>query len=564
MHEAPLVLLAQTPEPMPALGDEAGYFNLAKILFMLLCVFLWAWPAGWISRDARRLSINEFRWGILAAGSGVVGWFCWVIFPSYWLGFLFFAFLSFGGLLTYALYRDSLVEENAKILKPANLIQAIRGEGKEEFEFALKVRLSTLQGKESKVPEEEEEEQLKAYQMLQDLLFDALWRRAGDVFLQPTGDQYRVLFRIDGVVTEHTTYDRKLGQMVVDLTKSAAELDVNERRRPQQAQLVAQQVDVKRKVELDLETSGSTAGERLRIKIRAEEAKFTVEDLGFTAEQLSRIQEQVATMKGLIILAGMGSAGVSTSLYAFARSHDAFTRNIHTVEAKALMPLDNITQNVYEGGTGQSFARLLQSVSRREPDIIMIDPCPDPETMQMIGHLISTKGKKVVTTLRASSTFSAVTRAVRWLGDPNLAADSLLAVTFQRLVRKLCPGCREAYHPNPETLRKLNLPARAGLAFYRPPTQQMVDKKGRPIVCPNCQGSGYLGRSAIFEVLIVDDHLREAIRSGKSNLVQAAARKAGLKYWYEVAMEQVIAGVTSVQEIVRVSKEAEEEAKAKS
>jgi len=130
-------------------------------------------------------------------------------------------------------------------------------------------------------------------------------------------------------------------------------------------------------------------------------------------------------------------------------------------------------------------------------------------------------------------------------------------VTFQRLVRKLCPACREAYRPNPDTLRKLNFSANESVTFYRPPTQQMVDKKGNPIVCATCQGSGYLGRTAVFEFLIIDDNIRQAVRSGDPNALKQAVRKSGLKLWQDVALEKVVAGITSVQEIIRVSKEAE-------
>jgi general secretion pathway protein E len=146
---------------------------------------------------------------------------------------------------------------------------------------------------------------------------------------------------------------------------------------------------------------------------------------------------------------------------------------------------------------------------------------------------------------------------MKWNESPEQVADTVLAVMFQRLVRKLCPACREAYKPNPETLRKMNLSSRENVTFYRPPSQQMVDKKGNPIVCATCQGSGYVGRTAVFETMFIDDNLREAIRSGEGRAIKSAARKSGLKYWDESALEKVLAGITSVQEIIRVSKEAQ-------
>lgn len=555
MADLMFLMLAQVEAPMPPVTPDGGFFAVWKIVVMALLMFVWAWPAGWVCRDARRLSINEFMWGMVVAAAGVVGWFCWVVFPSYWLGLLFFVLLGLGGLLAYALYRDSLVGEEDKILKPANLLSAIRGEQEQTFEIKTKVRLSTYEGREAKIPEGEELQ--KIYQAFQDMLFDALWRRSSDILVQPTGEHYRVLFKIDGVGAEYGMLDRKMGQMIVDYAKGTCGLEINERRRPQRAKLIAQQADVDRKVNLDIETSGSTAGERLRIRVRAEEAKFTVDDLGFTESQLAKVKELVGHKKGVVLISGLGGSGVSTTLYAFGRSHDSFQQNIHTVEAKPLMDLDNITQNIYQSGQEQSFARLLQSVSRREPDIILVDPCADAETMKMIGTIVEAKERKIVAAIRGSNALSALGRAIRWMENPATAAATLSAVTFQRLIRKLCPTCREAYKPNPETLRKLNLASKSDVVFFRPPTQEVVDKKGNPVVCGTCQGTGYLGRTAVLELLVVDDQLREAIRSGDANKIKSAVRKAGLSYWQEVAMEQVVAGVTSVQEIVRVSKEAE-------
>jgi len=554
------LVLAQEIGPLPELDVESGFFSLPKIILMLVFVFLWAWPAGWICRDARRLVLNELMWGLLVASTGVVGWFCWIMLPWYWIGFLFFLFLSFGGILAYILYRDSLVEEDDKLLKAANVMRVIRGEGEREFKVEQKVRLVSLGGMEVRIPSDEEQQ--KIYQVFQDLMFDGLWRRASDVYVQPTGENYRVLFRIDGVTNEYTTYDRKTGQAIIDYVKGAAELDVNERRQPQKARVIGQQINVDRKVELDFETAGSAAGERLTVRIRAEEAKFTVRDIGFTDEQAEAVQKITNAKEGLVVFGGMGKSGLSTTLYAFARTHDAYTQNIHSVESKPLMELDNITQNVYQSGSEQTFARLLQSVSRREPEIVLVDPCAEAETMQMISQIVGSKKRKIYTTMRASSVLSALSRTVRWIGDARLAGDLLIALSFQRLVRKLCPACKEAYRPNPDTLRKLNLSSKSAVTFYRPPSQPLVDKRGNPILCPTCQGTGYLGRTAVFELLVIDDQLRKAIQSGDPNSVRAAARKCGFKYWQEVAMDKVIAGITSVHEISRVSKEEQPQAKA--
>jgi type II secretory ATPase GspE/PulE/Tfp pilus assembly ATPase PilB-like protein len=414
---------------------------------------------------------------------------------------------------------------------------------------------SNAAGREPKVPEDPEGQ--KIYQTFQNLMFDALWRRAGELFIQPAGENVKILFRIDGVIAEYAEWDRASGQSVINYVKTICGLDVNEHRQPQKSKLMAQQVHVDRKVTLDIETAGSRAGEKLVIRIRAEEAKFTIAEIGFTEEQIGKFQPLLDAKKGLIVVSGMGHAGLTSTLYAIGRSMDAFVQNIHSVEVKPLMELDNITQNIYEAGSDKSFARYLQTISRREPDVLLVDPCKDAETAKMIVQLATGKNKKIYTAIHATNTLTALGRMMKWAESPDEVAEAVLAVMYQRLVRKLCPACREAYKPNPETLRKMNLSSRENVTFYRPPSQQLVDKKGNPIVCATCQGSGYVGRTAVYEIMFVDDNLRDAIRAGEGRAIKSAARKSGLKYWDESALEKVLAGITSVQEIVRVSKEAE-------
>ncbi len=549
-----LILAQMSVEGVPGVPDEGQFFSLAKIIVMLIFVFLWAWPASWCSRDSKNMSLNQFMWGLILLSGSVLGWFLWIVTPLYALGLIFFLLLNFGTILVYAIYRDSLVEPEDKILRFENIMAAIRGEKTSGFEVTEKVRLATPMGQEPAIPEELEEQ--KIYQLVQDLLFDALWRRAGEIIIKPAGEIYRVIFRIDGVASEYTQIEKHTARAVIEYIKTIAKMNVEERRLPQSATLVAQQVNVDRKVELDIETQGSTAGETLKIDIRAEEAKFTINDIGFTKSQLEKFQKIINEPKGLVIFSGMPKSGVSTTLYAVARSMDAFTQNIHSVEQHPLMTLDNITQNIYQENSDTSFDKFLRSVSRREPDVILVDPCFEPETAVMIGQIVADKNKKIFATLRASSAVSALSRIVRWINSSEIAGEILLAVTFQRLVRKLCPACKEAYRPNPDMLRKLNLSSKSTLTFYRPPSQ-LVDKKGNPIICPTCQGTGYLGRTGIFEMLIIDDNLRKAIMTGDGNKIKIAVKQSKFVPWERVALEKVVEGITSIQEIVRVTKDSQ-------
>jgi len=538
------------PRALP--GND--YFSMVKLIVMVAALFAWAFPAAWTSRDARSLNLPHFLWGTTVMASAAVGWLLWFIVPIFPVGLAIWLVAAMGSILVYAFYRDSLVEEDDKVLSIGYLTGLLRGEKKQRaFQLEQKILLSTPTGFEVKVPESQEEQRI--YQMFQDILFDSLWRRASDIYIQPAGQAMRVALRIDGVLNQYQKLDRSVGSDLITYVKRLANMDPQQKRLPQKGKLTAKQLDSGQQVELDFATVGSTAGERLTVRIRAEEARFTINDLGLTDQQLKDIQAVLKTDGGVVLICGQGNCGMSTTLYSIGRSHDAFTKNIHTLETNPLMDLDNITQNIYQKSEGGTFARHLQTIFRRVPDIVLIDPCPDPETACLTAQVVSKNNKKAYMTLRASTALSGLSRYIKWVEDPKLAAQTLQAVLFQRLVRKLCPACKEAYRPNPETLRKINLSAKKEVVFYRPPTQQQVDKKGNPIICPTCQGTGYFGRTAIFETLIVDANLRKAMAAKSAVDLKAAARKSGMRYWQEVAIEKVTEGITSMQEIVRVSKE---------
>ncbi len=544
-------LLGQTIQSLPG----SSYFSLLKIIVMLLALFAWAFPAAWVNRDATKLSLPSFFWSMMIMISAMVGWLLWFIMPMFSIGIIIWLIVTMGSLLVYVFYRDSLVETDDKVLRLENIKAKLKGEGKDTaFELAEKVHLSTPTDKEIKIPEDQEQQ--KTYQQFQDLMFDAFWRRATDIYVQPAGQSARIALRIDGVLNQYETIDRQTCNSLITYVKTIAELDLQQHRQPQSGKLVARQLDIDRKVALDIETAGSsTAGERLVIRIRAEEAHYTINDLGLTKSQLEQLKPALDARKGIFLICGMGGCGASTTLYSIGRTHDAFLRNIHTMELKSLMDLDNITQNIYSKAEGTSYAIKLRSVFRKDPDIVLVDPCPDPEAAKVAADAVQKATKKAYMTVRASGTLTALGRFIKWLEGSGPAAQTLLAIIFQKLVRTICPACRQAYRPNPETLRKINLSGGKKVTFYRPPTEPEVDKKGNPIICPTCQGTGYAGRTAIFEVLAITDSVRKAIAGGSATDLKTSARKSGMKYWQEVAIQKVMEGTTSMHAIVRVSKE---------
>jgi hypothetical protein len=190
---------------------------------------------------------------------------------------------------------------------------------------------------------------------------------------------------------------------------------------------------------------------------------------------------------------------------------------------------------------------------RREPDVVMVSDCLDRETAHLAVKAAQ-DGKRIYLGIQAKDSFDALKKLISLAGDTDGVASTLRGITGQRLIRKLCIACRVSYKPDVQILKKANLPVDKIDQFYRPPKpEEMVDEKGNPRVCPNCQNSGYFGRVGLFELLVVDDPMRELIRNGQPvNNIRAQARKGNMLYLQEVGVQKVIQGVTAMNEMLRV------------
>jgi type II secretory ATPase GspE/PulE/Tfp pilus assembly ATPase PilB-like protein len=226
--------------------------------------------------------------------------------------------------------------------------------------------------------------------------------------------------------------------------------------------------------------------------------------------------------------------------------------NIYALERRKLVDLDNVTQNVYEGANSDvNFARMLQTILRREPDIVLVDNCEDRETAR-IASRAAAEDRKIYMGIQAKDCFDALSKYVALLEDHAMAAKALIGVTNQRLMRVLCKDCREAFVPDEATLKKLNLPAEKIERFYRPPSDQKLDRKGKPVLCATCQGTGYVGRVGVFEVMAVDPAVAALIAEGAPmNRIKAQCRKNKMYYLQEEGLLKVIDGTTSMNEVLR-------------
>jgi type II secretory ATPase GspE/PulE/Tfp pilus assembly ATPase PilB-like protein len=273
-----------------------------------------------------------------------------------------------------------------------------------------------------------------------------------------------------------------------------------------------------------------------------------------------RMREQlslIATLPhGLVIVCGPTGAGKSTTLYACLLEIDRLQKNVITIENPVEYQLENVTQIEINPKAGKTFATELRSVLRQDPDVIMIGEVRDKETAEIACQAAQT-GHMVFTTLHANDAATALGRLIDLGLPPFLVGSALSAIISQRLVRLLCPECKVRYKPNPDMLRKANLPADKIKYFYRPPepADKQTGANGEVIECDHCGGTGYRGRTGIFEMLVMTDRIRDMVREQINlNAIKQEAVKGGMRYLQEDGLRQVIEGKTSIQELLRVAK----------
>jgi type II secretory ATPase GspE/PulE/Tfp pilus assembly ATPase PilB-like protein len=533
-------------------SQAVGYLPLVKALVLVVLLAPWLHVAPWVHRDASRLTSSPGVWNGVVLGAGAVGVVVWLVMPYYVIGALVYVVLAAGGLGAYVAYRDSHVDEEHKVLSTAHLLSALKRE-RRELELLTKVTIYDSDEHVIFPPDmsEASEEEMATYNLVQELLHDIVWRRASQVDITPVGQGTRVLYVIDGVATERPALTLAQSEAVAQYLKPYAGMDAEERRRPQTGSI---SVDLGgSRADMEVATAGTTGGQRLQFRIIQEVVRTRLEELGMPEDLQPRLRAVAEADNGLFLVSGRRGSGVTSTLYSILRLHDAYMNHVVSLEASPAIDLENVTQQPYDDDS--KVARILAAILKRGADVLMVDNCPDAQTADLIVQAAAKK--PVMLGIQATDSFVALAKWVRVCGDAAGAVASLRGVLCQMLLRKICPSCREAYRPDPKRLAKLNLATAKIDVFYRPPTEPQVDKKGQPVVCQVCQGSGYRGRTAAFELLELNDEIRQLIAGGAAVAqIRSACRKNRMLYLQEQALRKVIQGETSIQEVIRISQQA--------
>ncbi len=547
------------------------YFSPLKLLAIIAVYLIWVRTTWWVDHDCKELELPTIRWNPIMLASGLLGLLLVAAVPIFLASFVALLALFLAPALLYVGVRNNLVSDEQKVLTPRHLKKVARrllglgGRDVEEKKKFIPIRFvgKSFDGKDEDATRVRRAAESPHYRAALQLVYDAVLARATDIHLEPTKDEMTVRFRIDGILQATSPFGREVGDAVLNIFKVLSAMDITEKRKPQdgsfsgEAQTQESGITLSRILDFRVATSGSVAGEKMVIRIL--DRSRTINDLARLGMR-ERMREQIHTVvsqpHGMFIVCGPTGAGKSTTLYACMAQIDRFQKNVITVENPVEYHIDHVTQIEINPKAGKTFATELRSILRQDPDVIYIGEIRDQETAEIACQAAQT-GHMVFTTLHANDTPTAIIRLLDLGVQPYMVASALSAILGQRLVRMLCPQCKVAYRPNPDLLRRANLPAGKIKAFYRPPKEEEIenDDEGNPKVCEHCGGTGYRGRTGIFELLVVTDKIREMIKENLNlDQIRQEAVKQGMVYLQQDGMRVVIEGETSVDELLRVAK----------
>ncbi len=375
------------------------------------------------------------------------------------------------------------------------------------------------------------------------LLLDALRRGASDIHIEPYSKDYRIRYRVDGVLYDIIRPPTKLRNAVSSRIKVMANLDIAERRLPQDGRIRIK-FGKNRNVEFRVSVIPTLFGEKAVMRILDQESlQLDLTKLGFDEEQLKDFRQSILKPFGMVLITGPTGSGKTTTLYSSLMELNNTEVNISTAEDPVEYSLPGVNQVQVNDDIGLTFASCLRSFLRQDPDVILVGEIRDYETAE-IAIKSALTGHLVLSTLHTNDAPSSITRLLNMGVEPFLVTASLNAVVAQRLVRKVCRDCRVQYEVSPQALIDLGVPPKEVSDF----TVYKKSDNG----CKKCLGTGYSGRMAVYEVMVISEELKEFILSGASAYeIKREAMRQKMKTLRQSALNKLKQGITTIEEVLR-------------
>jgi type II secretory ATPase GspE/PulE/Tfp pilus assembly ATPase PilB-like protein len=539
-------------------GGDAHALILVSFIkppLVLAAVLGWAWVVATIyDKDAQRWYFKRSVWNLAHLAAALVAVAAFVLSPSFLIGFPALVAILGADLVAYYVMRnrDDRVPAAHKWSLKALASYREGAKSRKEQKLARGVTLELVGPRGPVRAPEKGTPEFDIRIATEAVLIDAIERRASEVEIVPKSEAaYGLAFLVDGVAQQGEALPKAQAVAVISVLKAAAGLDIEDFRRKQQGDMEVGMSGARQRVRVI--ASGGASGVRAQVRFDPDaQGRFTVDKLGLLEAQSAEVATIVQDGLGVVLVSSPSRSGRTATLYALAKQHDAYISNIQTLEVEPAGAMEGVRHNKFDpAADGPDYAATLRSILRRDPDVVVVGDMPDAATAQEIAKADHERAR-VYAALRADSALAAIQTYAKAVGDPKAAAAGLHGVTCQRLIRKLCTNCRVEYPPPADMLQKLGVPAgKAPSTIFRKGGRVLV--KNKEEVCPLCQGAGYFGQEGVFEVFGIGDEERSLLAKGDLSGLRSALRKKRLPFIQEVAVQKLLQGVTSVEEVVRIS-----------
>jgi type II secretory ATPase GspE/PulE/Tfp pilus assembly ATPase PilB-like protein len=530
------------------------YINGYLAIPFLIILLIWARLLTWIDKDAPAVHLPRQIMNAGTWGGFVAGVFLFLMLPlgpiggfSILLGILIVEMGVYLGLRHQKVGLGDLTAQFKGMMQSKG-----KKEKKQAKAAAGQIVIVNQAGVPMPAPDPQVPERAQ-FDAAQLVLRDPLKRGAECIDLTVNNDGGAVTYMVDGFQYDGPSLDRNGGAGAISFFKFVAGLDPTEKRKPQVGPFKTILDNVKR--EMQFRTRGSSSTESMTIISEPKKRHgFTLGALGFSPEQLETVKATIQDAQGLVLITAPPGHGLTAMEYAILRAHDAFLQHILTIERNPEQEIEGVTQNTLPtSATPQEEAKQVNWVVSQEPDVVLMATVEDSNAARDLAGYAENPNKRAYVGVRAGSAFDALKQWRKLVGDDNMAIKSLRLVIAGRTLRKLCEACKVAYTPDPTLLKKLNMDPGRVKQLYQARSSPQRDAKGNSVPCTFCSDLAFKGRTGVFELLVIDDRMRELLLNNASdNEIKAAFRHQKGQYLQEMALDLVEKGETSVNEVQRV------------
>lgn len=550
----------------PATSTDAPFHWSLVFQFLGLALLVLAWIAtsDWVNRDAQIFSLGYQKWGPIVFFPFAVLLFGLMFAPiSNLIRLPILAVVYLATLVPYIVVHNRSVLPHQTVLTGswwrhifaslmAKLGVKMSGERQAEYEKGAAVELFAIGAPDANQDNANllTARQSPGYLLVKDLVAEMVGRRGERALLEYGPQAVAVRYEVDGVWHNGEARDREGADVMLAVIKTLANLNVKDRRSKQEGKFAAKFEGAK--YMLPVVSQGVANGERVIVTRLQDKSKpQTYEAIGIREALRDKWAELMAADRGLLIFSAMPSGGLTTMMDASLDETDRLMRDFVAIEDvhRRERELQNIAVHTYDPAAGETPATLMPRLVRQYPNVYVVRNFVDAESAKVLMDEVADE-RLIITSIPARDAAEALLRLLQMKLPQKQFAEVVTGVLYQRLIRKLCPDCKVGYQPPPDVLKKLGIPSGKVQQLFRPPKPEEIEKP-----CQTCQGIGYVGRTGIFELLVVNDQMREILAKQPSvDLLRKAARADGQRSLQEEGILLVAKGVTSLPELQRVLK----------